>query len=375
MIKKLLCLLVLVFSFLFLIVLGSSSVSENQRAIDCEVISDVQVVAVNKDMTENAKQIYSNLKKAFPQLTAQAMAGILGNFQQESGIMPTAVERPNDPLSGHGIAQWTAGRTTNLKNFAKEKGKEWSDLGLQIEFLIYELNGSEKASQSVFTLTSVEQATEEWQIKFERAGIPAMGNRLNYANHWYSVLGTSDPISESALSVGSSTGSEEECEEEISNNNDILGVAKSWLGWFHYPNPIAHSIDMIGGDPLNPDKEGYTDCSGYVWLVLNKAGYKVPPAMGWYTGSMTSDAREAQQYLREISPNEAQAGDIVIVNLGGGAGANGHTGILTENWKGKETKIIQEGGGQDRVSIETFGNSFGALLNGGDICLARPIKK
>lgn len=373
--KKVLAASLLFVGLLVMMIVGGHSVLENQTALDCSIESESEVVAVDKDMTANAKQIYAHLKQAFPILTPQAMAGILGNFQQESGIRSTAVERPNDPLSGHGIAQWTAGRTTKLKNFAAEKGKEWSDLGVQIAFLIHELKGSEKASQSILSVTSVEQATEEWQIKFERAGIPMMGKRITYANHWYSVIGTSDPISESTLSAGNIFDSADACETEVAEASDILTVAKSWLGWFHYPDPIAHSIEMIGGDPLNPDKEGFTDCSGYVWLVLNKAGCKVPGDMGWYTGSMTSDARGAQQYLQEISPSEAQAGDVVIVNLGGGAGANGHTGILTENWKGKETKIIQEGGGSDCVAIETFDRSFGSLLNGGDICLARPIKK
>ena len=53
---------------------------------------------------------------------------MIANLNVKVELNPSAIERPNDPLSGHGLAQWTAGRTTNLKNFAQEKGKEWSDL-------------------------------------------------------------------------------------------------------------------------------------------------------------------------------------------------------------------------------------------------------
>ncbi|MEX1541557.1 phage tail tip lysozyme, partial [Enterococcus sp. C62] len=118
-------------------------------------------------------------------------------------------ERPNDPLSGHGIAQWTAGRTTNLMNFAKSKGKDWSDLGLQIEFLIHELETTEKAAQAALKASTVEEGTAQWQKLFERAGDPMMGNRLNYANQWYAKLSSNDPIAQVTLSNGATAGQQD----------------------------------------------------------------------------------------------------------------------------------------------------------------------
>jgi phage minor structural protein len=153
----------------------------------------------------------------------------------------------------------------------------------------------------------------------------------------------------------------------------ILDVAKSWLGYFYYIQ-LHPSSDL--GDFLNPNKSGGTDCSGFVWLVLNKAGYNVPGNMQWYTGSMTADARGSKRWLREISSSEAKAGDIVIVNQGSGAGNNGHTAILTEDYHGHQTKIIEMGGmNSNGVGYGRIDLSFGYLLNGGDFCLARPIKK
>lgn len=111
-------------------------------------------------------------------------------------------------------------------------------------------------------------------------------------------------------------------------------------------------------------------------VTLNKAGYKVPANMGWFTGSMASDAKGSHQYLKQISENDAKAGDIVIVNQGAGAGNNGHTAILLGKWQGKETKIIQEGGDTSgHVNEGKFGTSFSTLLDGGDVVLARPVKK
>ncbi|MDM5142985.1 hypothetical protein ICE98_00056 [Lactococcus lactis] len=74
---------------------------------------------------------------------------------------------------------------------------------------------------------------------------------------------------------------------------------------------------------------------------MNKSGYKVPANMGWFTGSMASDARGSHQYLKEITPSQAKAGDIVIVNQGIGAGNNGHTAILLENCMEKKQKSFK----------------------------------
>lgn len=155
-------------------------------------------------------------------------------------------------------------------------------------------------------------------------------------------------------------------------NSDIVSIAKSLLGYFTYQ--LSHGESLIGS-VANPDRNGVTDCSGFVWLVLAKAGYRVPANMQWYTGSMAGDARSTHSWLQEISENEARAGDVVIYNVGGGAGANGHTAILLENYRGNDTQIIQMGGDSrfNGVNTSTIGYSFGSLL-GGDRCLARAVK-
>lgn len=155
-------------------------------------------------------------------------------------------------------------------------------------------------------------------------------------------------------------------------NNDIVSIARSWLGWFYYVQ-LHPSADL--GDLNNPNKTGGTDCSGFIWLVLNKAGYRVPANMQWYTGSMTSDARGSRQWLTEISTSQSRAGDVIIYNQGNGAGNNGHTAILLEPYKGDTTQIIEMGGDSrySGVNVSTIGYAFGSLLSG-DRCLARAVK-
>ena len=90
---------------------------------------------------------------------------------------------------------------------------------------------------------------------------------------------------------------------------------------------------------------------------------------------MVCTARGLKQYLQEIQESEAKAGDIIVVNLGGGFGNDGHTAILAENYYGTATKIIEIGGyGTDSVHIGQIDTSFGYLLSG-DVCFARAVEE
>lgn len=371
--------LYIVLGILVFIVLVISALTGKLSENDCDDENGVSITATSASQKENAKKIYEFLRTQYG-ATPQGASAVLGNFTQESQLDPNAIERKNDPLSGHGLGQWTAGRTTALMNFAKDKNKNWNNLGLQIEYLDHELKGSEKGAVKALKLTSTSKATAQWQTLFERAGDPQLGNRLNYANKWYAELATSDPISNNALDNASNASIEQvalDCASDTDNTgnaSDLVKSARTMKGDFYYIQ--SHPSSDLGHDLKNPIKTGGTDCSGFVWLAMHKAGYKVPANMGWFTGSMASDAKGAHQYLKAISPANAKAGDIIIVNQGAGAGNNGHTAILTEKWQGKATKIIQEGGDTTgHVNEGRFGTSFATLLNGGDVTLARPVGK
>lgn len=189
-----------------------------------------------------------------------------------------------------------------------------------------------------------------------------------------------DPVARQTMDV-SVQGAQEDLNLICSSDDDtgeadgnIIKSAKTMKGYFKYGQ--THPSPDLGNNLKKPNKSGTTDCSGFVWLALNKAGYKVPKNMSWFTGSMASDAKGSHQWLKEVKPANAKAGDIVIVNQGAGAGNNGHTAFITEKWQGKSTKIIQEGGDSTgHVNEGKFGTSFSSLLNGGDVVLARPVKK
>ncbi|MGX5378186.1 glucosaminidase domain-containing protein [Ligilactobacillus sp. LYQ135] len=168
-------------------------------------------------------------------------------------------------------------------------------------------------------------------------------------------------------------------------SGSIVDNARKMNGWFHYSQTNRYNFmkdgknykDLKSIDQLN--KDGNTDCSGFVWIVLKVSGYKVPDTP-WTTPLQESDATGAHQYLKKIDPKDAKAGDVIIVNVGGGSGSMGHTAILTENWHGYDTKCINEGGDDetvfhhDGVCEDTIQRQFGSLVDNGRVTIARPIK-
>lgn len=134
-----------------------------------------------------------------------ATAGILGNLYQESGVNPAAIQG-NGKGPAAGIAQWEnyntkSSRWKELDNYAKSKGKDWTDLGSQLEFMDKELKGlgSFWNYQSNMTKagttgtsydqwkdsTDIETATRQFEGAFERAGIPMMEKRVSAAKGYY----------------------------------------------------------------------------------------------------------------------------------------------------------------------------------------------
>jgi hypothetical protein len=136
-------------------------------------------------MNPNAALVARQLKERLKLSNAQ-IAGVLGNFSQESGFNPRVNEggAVGSPLGrgGYGLAQWTGGRQANLVNFAKQRKKDPGDPSLQADFLISELEGPEKSSlASLRGAVSPEQSALVFRRDFERAGVPKDENRFKAA--------------------------------------------------------------------------------------------------------------------------------------------------------------------------------------------------
>ena len=128
--------------------------------------------------------------------TKECTAGIMGNLQQESGMDPTRYQSGGG--QGRGICQWSNGeeRFEGLKAHAASKGKEWTDLQCQLEFLDMELQGKDLTTLNYLkkyvggyeqfkAMTNVREACQVFEDSFERAGKPMMERRFKYAEEFY----------------------------------------------------------------------------------------------------------------------------------------------------------------------------------------------
>ena len=66
----------------------------------------------------------------------------------------------------------------------------------------------------------------------------------------------------------------------------------------HNPSLVSSKNDNDSWSVSDVDKNGSTDCSGFVWTVMKVAGYNVPPNMAWNTLTMAEDAKGDQKYLK-----------------------------------------------------------------------------
>ena len=97
---------------------------------------------INAGADENAtgeRSKYIQQKLMSMGFTASAAAGVVGNLVQESGLRTDAI---GDNGTSGGLAQWHNERWEALKRFAAARGKDWTDLDTQIEFLAEEMRTS-----------------------------------------------------------------------------------------------------------------------------------------------------------------------------------------------------------------------------------------
>lgn len=152
------------------------------------------------DMTANAYMVYSFFNKLG--FTAEAIAGLLGNMQQESGINPGRWQGGSGP--GYGLAQWDP--ASNYMNYATRNGIDINDADSNGEGQCQCINDGEAEGQwlpntptaiehntryswaEFAQLTDVNEAVRAFLYEYERAGTPMLQNRYTYAAYWYGII-------------------------------------------------------------------------------------------------------------------------------------------------------------------------------------------
>lgn len=96
---------------------------------------DMGSVGLAGDESQRAREIAKALKQAYPSATDAGIAGILGNWMQESRLSPSAIDSADH---GTGLGQWTFGRETGLRNWEKKHGYAWNSAKGQLEYALHE---------------------------------------------------------------------------------------------------------------------------------------------------------------------------------------------------------------------------------------------
>lgn len=115
--------------------------------------------------------------------TNNQAAGLVGNFQQESGVnLDPSITSPDG--TSYGIAQWTAARQNIFKQ-TYNKPIQGTTLKEQLDFVNYELNNNEKAAgDALRKATTASEAALIVSNQYERPAASAANNaqRIAFAN-------------------------------------------------------------------------------------------------------------------------------------------------------------------------------------------------
>lgn len=151
-------------------------------------------------------QIYDYfLQKGVP---AVGVAAIMGNIEAESSFNPAVVSDSGEYI---GLCQWSAGRIDNLNTLANSKGKDWTDLEVQLDFIWQELNGEYSDVKAVLMSATdesdLEYATWYYGRYYEIYFIGTWPSskaesqeRYEFAKNWY------EQYKQNSTSVGIMTG-------------------------------------------------------------------------------------------------------------------------------------------------------------------------
>ena len=137
----------------------------------------------------NEETIYNYMRNTMGVNCAVA-CGVLANIKAESGFNPTASCIDTNGLTSYGICQWNGGRFTNLKNFCSNRGLSYSNINAQLQFLKYELEGSEssawaKVKSQANNASGAYTAGYNWAKYFERCASSYYTSRANSAQNTY----------------------------------------------------------------------------------------------------------------------------------------------------------------------------------------------
>ncbi|WP_412137654.1 phage tail tip lysozyme [Lentilactobacillus parabuchneri] len=147
---------------------------------------DMGSVGLAGDESQRAREIAKALKQAYPSATDAGIAGILGNWMQESRLSPSAIDSADH---GTGLGQWTFGRETGLRNWERKHGYAWNSAKGQLEYALHE-PGESGAFKAVLRMNNPADAARKFFAGWESGGNEDAtgGTRISNAEAAYKAI-------------------------------------------------------------------------------------------------------------------------------------------------------------------------------------------
>lgn len=140
---------------------------------------------LSNDVTKRASETINYLTSKG--LSREQAAGIAGNLMQESRFDTTIL---GDNGTSIGLAQWRKERREDLKEFASGMGRDKTDFHTQLDFIIHELNTTEKKAGNLLRQAqTVEEASDIFSKHYERPNLRYAHNdkRRNFAREFFNI--------------------------------------------------------------------------------------------------------------------------------------------------------------------------------------------
>ena len=257
-------------------------------------------------------------------------AAIMGNMAIESGFDPAISEYGGG--GGFGLCQWDD-RKGSLAEYAQRAGKDPSDLDIQLQFIKYELQGSESAAAAEFfaETSNIDRATEIFCTKYERPYMPDanLEGRKQAAREILQSKGTGKVTSIAGGKAGASGPAKRP--GLLSPLFDMYNSMKSNLGamlGIDLGGNIGGSASggvggAIGGGNTKAasnwadsmvGQQGYGNngCTTFVNKYLQQAGVK---QIDMYVPNAETNAQQqGQPYAFKTASQGGTEGDVVLLN-------------------------------------------------------------
>ena len=327
--------------------------------------------------SDNASKIWNFFKKKG--MSDIAIAGIMGNMNQESGLDPannsdaftsmsdeaytkalddgsrTREQFVADGSNGHGygLVQWTWPDTKGLLyDYAKKKGKSVGDLQTQLEFLYDQMTEGSMKTQlydRINKAKTVEEAAQIFEEEYERAGVPAMENRISYAQKYYDTYGGS--------------------------GNGRFSVNKGGYGVKHRPSNINDKMLHIGEDPRGTGFNGGNEKTTVADIKKYEKQRLSIPSGGYGDAIVDRDnidilKRPKPPQMNKFSDNNKNNSDMskvmnTIVDLLESIAGNTNSTSEKLDYLRSTVRDVKFVGGNTTNNVVNNGSSVGAITSGG----------